>query len=129
MNKIIIALLSITIFIVSGCSSSGNQSLKSETQATLQTKLIKNKTSKSDVVREFGSPTSVTSKNDGGDIYLYEMNNGKINPLTYIPVVGFFAGDTTTESRSLSIVFNKNDTVDTWSFSSDNRKLETGNIN
>lgn len=129
MNKIIIALLSITIFIVSGCSSSGNQALKNESQASLQTKLVKNKTTKSDVVRAFGSPTSVTSKNDGGDIYLYEMNNGKINPLTYVPVVGFFAGDTTTESRSLSIVFNKNDTVDTWSFSSDNRKLETGNIN
>lgn len=128
MNKLIIAFLSITIFIVSGCSTSGNQALKNESQASLQTKLVKNKTTKSDVVRAFGSPTSVTSKNDGGDIYIYEMNNGKINPLTYVPVVGFFAGDTTTESRSLSIVFNKNDTVDTWSFSSDNRKLETGNI-
>ncbi|CNH86162.1 outer membrane protein assembly factor BamE [Yersinia pekkanenii] len=124
MNKVIIAFLSITISIVSGCSSSGNQALKNESQASLQTKLVKNKTTKSDVVKAFGSPTSVTSKNDGGDIYLYEMNNGKINPLTYVPVVGFFAGDTTTESRTLSIIFNKNDTVRTWSFSSDNRTLE-----
>ncbi|EOV4131568.1 hypothetical protein ACONXG_003085 [Yersinia enterocolitica] len=129
MNKIIIALLSFTIFIVSGCSSSGNQALKNESQASLQTKLVKNKTTKSDVVRAFGSPTSVTSKNDGGDIYLYEMNNGKINPLTYVPVVGFFAGNTTTESRTLSITFNKNDTVNTWSFSSEDRKSENGIAN
>lgn len=62
MNKFIIAFLSITISIVSGCSSSGNQALKNESQASLQTKLVKNKTTKSDVVRAFGSPTSVTSK-------------------------------------------------------------------
>ncbi|HHL2708542.1 TPA: hypothetical protein ACQ39K_000016 [Yersinia enterocolitica] len=129
MNKIIIALLSITIFIISGCSTTGNQNLKKENQSSLQTKLVKNKTTKSEVVREFGSPTSVTSKNDGGDIYLYEMNNGKINPLTYVPVVGFFAGDTTTESRTLSISFNKNDTVSTWSFSSEDRKSENGIAN
>jgi outer membrane protein assembly factor BamE (lipoprotein component of BamABCDE complex) len=129
MNKFIRVLLTISILSISACSSSGNQSLKNETQATLQTKLIKNKTSKSDVVRAFGSPTSVTSKNDGGDIYLYEMNNGKINPLTYVPVVGFFAGNTTTESRTLSITFNKNDTVNTWSFSSEDRKSENGIAN
>ncbi|AJJ23849.1 lipoprotein [Yersinia enterocolitica] len=129
MNKFIRVLLTISILSISACSSSGNQSLKNETQATLQTKLIKNKTSKSDVVRAFGSPTSVTSKNDGGDIYLYEMNNGKINPLTYVPVVGFFAGNTTTESRTLSITFNKNDTVNTWNFSSEDRKSENGIAN
>ncbi len=67
MNKIIIALLSVTIFIVSGCSNSGHQALKNERQASLQTKLVKNKTTKNDVVRAFGSPTSVTSNNDGGD--------------------------------------------------------------
>ncbi|HDL7170759.1 TPA: hypothetical protein PXN09_000235 [Yersinia enterocolitica] len=129
MNKFIRVLLTISILSISACSSSGNQSLKNESQASLQTKLVKNKTTKSDVVRAFGSPTSVTSRNDGGDIYLYEMNNGKINPLTYVPVVGFFAGNTTTESRTLSITFNKNDTVNTWSFSSEDRKSENGIAN
>ncbi|OAT20216.1 putative lipoprotein [Buttiauxella gaviniae ATCC 51604] len=124
MNKFIIVLLTISTFSVVGCSSSGNQSLKNENQASLQTKLIKNKTTKSDIVREFGSPTSTTTNDESGDIYLYDMNNSKMNALNFVPVVGMFIGNTTAESRTLSIVFNKNDTVKNWSFSSHNLKLE-----
>ncbi|HHH0500169.1 TPA: hypothetical protein ACPZNZ_001697 [Yersinia enterocolitica] len=129
MNKFIRVLLTISILSISACSSSGNQSLKSETQATLQTKLIKNKTTKSDVIKEFGQPSSTTTSGQGEDIYLYDMNNAKMSVVNVIPIIGMLAGNTKTESRTLSIAFNKNGTVETWRFMSDDRNLNNGFIN
>jgi outer membrane protein assembly factor BamE (lipoprotein component of BamABCDE complex) len=129
MYKIIIALLTVLIFSVAGCSSYGNQDLKKENQATLQTKLIKNKTTKNDVIKEFGQPSSTTTSGQGEDIYLYDMNNAKMSVINVIPIIGMLAGNTKTESRTLSIAFNKNGTVETWSFMSDDRNLNNGFIN
>ncbi|WP_037033529.1 hypothetical protein [Rahnella sp. WP5] len=129
MKKIIIALITFSIFSITACSSSGNQALKNESQDSLQTKLVKNKTTKSEVIRQFGSPSSTTTNGEGGDIYLYDMNNAKMSVINVIPIIGMLAGNTKTESRTLSIAFNKNGTVETWSFMSDDRNLNNGFIN
>lgn len=54
MNKFIVTSFFIAIFLISGCSTSGNQKIKNETPQSLQSKIIKNKTTKTELLTKLG---------------------------------------------------------------------------
>jgi len=56
MNRFMISVFFISSLLISGCSTSGNQHLKKETSQSLQSKIIKNKTTKSEIITAFGQP-------------------------------------------------------------------------
>jgi len=58
-------LLICTLLFVQGCSTMGNDSLRTETEASVCEKIVQGQTTKSEVKTMFGSPIS-TSYTDGG---------------------------------------------------------------
>lgn len=128
MNKFIIVSFFIAIFLVSGCSTSGNQKIKNETAQSLQSKIIKNKTTKTDIITKLGEPDTRTTLDDGNEQWRYFISNNQFNAATFIPVVGLFTGGSQTQSKTLEIGF-KGETVSRWTFSSDNNNSKTGILN
>lgn len=61
MNRFMISVFFISSLLISGCSTSGNQHLKKETSQSLQSKIIKNKTTKSEIITAFGQPETKTT--------------------------------------------------------------------
>lgn len=128
MNKIILIYFLFAISLISGCSTSGNQNLKNETAQSLQSKIIKNKTTKADIVSKLGEPDTKTSLDDGNEQWRYFMYNNQFNASTFIPVVGLLTGGSQTQSKTLEIDF-KGEIVSKWSFSSDNSNTKSGVLN
>ncbi|ECE8262537.1 hypothetical protein EVI75_24145 [Salmonella enterica subsp. enterica serovar Hvittingfoss] len=128
MNKIILIYFLFAISLISGCSTSGNQNLKNETAQSLQSKIIKNKTTKADIVSKLGEPDTKTSLDDGNEQWRYFMYNNQFNASTFIPVVGLLTGGSQTQSKTLEIDF-KGEIVSKWSFSSDNSNTKSGILN
>ncbi|CZY73068.1 TPA: hypothetical protein OMS93_001380 [Enterobacter hormaechei] len=128
MNNIVVTFFFIAIFLISGCSTSGNQNLKNETPQSLQSKIIKNKTTKTDIMAKLGEPDTRTTLDDGNEQWRYFMSNNQFNAATFIPVVGLFTGGSQTQSKTLEIDF-KGETVSRWTFSSDNNNTKTGILN
>ncbi|EAM5631326.1 hypothetical protein LW665_004456 [Salmonella enterica] len=125
MKKIIVTSFFIAIFSISGCSTSGNQKLKNETSQSLQSKIIKNKTTKTELLTKLGEPDTRTTLDDGNEQWRYFMYNNQFNATTFIPVVGLFTGGSQTQSKTLEIDF-KGETVSKWTFSTDNNNTKTG---
>ncbi len=71
MNRFMISVFFISSLLISGCSTSGNQHLKKETSQSLQSKIIKNKTTKSEIITAFGQPKPKLH-------LIVAMNNGLI---------------------------------------------------
>ena len=117
MNRFITSSFFIIVFLLSGCSTSGNQNLKNETPQSLQSKIIKNKTTKTELLTKLGEPDTRTTLDDGNEQWKYFMSNNQFNATTFIPVVGLFTGDF------------KGETVSKWTFSSDNNNTKTGILN
>lgn len=115
----------ITTLFITGCSTSGNQKIKNETAQSLQSKIIKNKTTKSEIVSKLGEPDTKTTLDDGNEQWRYFMSNNQFNAATFIPVVGLFTGGSQTQSKTLDIEFN-GQTVSKWTFSSENNNSKTG---
>lgn len=125
MNKLMSTVFIITTLFITGCSTSGNQKIKNETAQSLQSKIIKNKTTKSEIVSKLGEPDTKTTLDDGNEQWRYFMSNNQFNAATFIPVVGLFTGGSQTQSKTLDIEFN-GQTVSKWTFSSENNNSKTG---
>ena len=115
MNRFITSSFFIIVFLLSGCSTSGNQNLKNET-------------TKTELLTKLGEPDTRTTLDDGNEQWKYFMSNNQFNATTFIPVVGLFTGGSQTQSKTLEIDF-KGETVSKWTFSSDNNNTKTGILN
>lgn len=125
-RTIALALISGSL-ILSGCVSSGNQALKTETQESVRSKLVKGKTTNQDVLSQFGEPYSRSTLDSGEEVWTYVMHNSQMSTTSFIPVVGLFTGSSDNQNKTLQITFNKN-VVNKWSFSAGNSAVKTGII-
>ncbi|EAA2982264.1 hypothetical protein DNY73_11865 [Salmonella enterica subsp. diarizonae] len=125
MNRFIKSSFFIIVFLLSGCSTSGNQNLKNETPQSLQSKIIKNKTTKTELITMLGEPDTRTTLDSGNEQWRYFMYNNQFNASTFIPVVGLLTSGSQTQSKTLEIDF-KGETVSKWTFSTDNNNTKSG---
>lgn len=127
MKKFITSAFFISALLISGCSTSGNQHLKHETSQSLQSKIIKNKTTKSEIITALGEPETKTTLDSGNEEWTYSMDNNQFDATTFIPVVGLLTGGSQTQAKTLEIEF-KGETVSKWSFSENTSRMNTGLI-
>ncbi|MGT5392051.1 hypothetical protein ACRWFL_22760 [Escherichia coli] len=127
MKKFITSAFFISALRISGCSTSGNQHLKNETSQSLQSKIIKNKTTKSEIITALGEPETKTTLDSGNEEWTYSMDNNQFDATTFIPVVGLLTGGSQTQAKTLEIEF-KGETVSKWSFSENTSRMNTGLI-
>lgn len=127
MNRLIVTAFSISFLLIPGCSTSGNQQLKNETSLSLQSKIIKNKTTKSEITARLGEPDTRTTLDSGNEEWTYSMDNNQFDATTFIPVVGLLTGGSQTQAKTLEIEF-KGETVSKWSLSENKSRMNTGLI-
>ncbi|EBO9651613.1 hypothetical protein JP88_004646 [Salmonella enterica subsp. enterica] len=125
MNRFIFSVFFISVFLISGCSTSGNQHLKNETSQSLQSKIIKNKTTKSEIITALGEPDTRTTLDNGNEEWTYSMDNNQFDAATFIPVIGLLTGGSQTQAKTLEIEF-KGETVSKWTFSENKSRMNTG---
>lgn len=110
---------------LAGCASSGNQSLKKESEASVKSKIVEGVTTKSDIKKTFGS-ASKTSFTDGGkEIWTYELADVSTDAVSYIPVVNWFGSSASGTKKELVIMFD-GDKVQRYSMSESPVSTKTG---
>lgn len=110
---------------LAGCASSGNQSLKKESEASVKSKIVEGVTTKSDIKKTFGS-ASKTSFTDGGkEIWTYELADVSLDAVSYIPVVNWFGSSASGTKKELVIMFD-GDKVQRYSMSESSVSTKTG---
>jgi len=127
MNRLIASVFFISVSFTSGCSTSGNQHLKNETSQSLQSKITKHKTKKSEITALLGEPDTRTNLDNGNEEWTYFMNNNQFDATKFIPIVGLLTGGSQTQAKILEIEF-KDETVRKWTFSENYSKMKTGLI-
>jgi outer membrane protein assembly factor BamE (lipoprotein component of BamABCDE complex) len=124
--KIYPFLMLVSTSILAGCASSGNQSLKKETEATVAAKMAEGKTTKAEVRKMFGSPFK-TSFTDGGlEIWTYELSKMSADAVNYIPVVGLLGGSVSGTKKELVVLFDEAGVVKKYSMSESPVSTKTG---
>ena len=86
----IFLITALSILMLSGCASSGNQSLKNETEFTVTSKVISGQTSAAEVKAMFGSPYETTYTDSGMLIWKFRLDDLKSDAVNFIPIVNWF---------------------------------------
>lgn len=99
----------------------GASQVEKESVDTVSSKVVKGKTTKSEISKIFGKPTSRSIDSSELEAWTYSDMNFTTNLAGYIPIptISNIFGHTKAQSKSLIILFNKNDIVENYNFSED----------
>lgn len=129
MKKLLLAgLVGLTVSLMTGCASSGNHSIKNETQESIDSKLVKGKTTKEEVKLIFGNPGATTYNSETGEQWIYTLANTQIKGTTLIPFYGLFDGGADSQIKQLIVIF-KDGVVDKYMLSDSAIETKSGLLN
>lgn len=100
----------LAVFLV-GCSSVGNEQIKTESQETIEDKLISGVTTKQQVKELFGDPMDATFHPDGSEMWKYVFTKTSCNFSCYFIYTAWAYRSSSGTAKTLTILFNDNDTV------------------
>ncbi|MEQ5140972.1 outer membrane protein assembly factor BamE domain-containing protein [Proteus vulgaris] len=123
-----ILVLALCSLALSGCASSGNHSIKNETQESISYKIKKGETTKEDIVSMFGSPMATTLNSNEDEQWIYTLSDTSIKGTTFIPIYGLFDGGADTKVKQLIINF-KEDKVTKYLLSDSSLETRSGILN
>lgn len=123
-------LIALTVNIAAcATGSTGNESLRNESEAAIQKKLSEGKSTKQQVRSMFGSPLKTNFTDGGLEIWTYEFKNVSADAVAYIPIVNMFGATASGTKKELVILFNRDGIVQRFSMSESEVKDKTGLFN
>ena len=126
LNYSAIALIMVSFL---GCASVGNETLRTESEASVQKKMIEGKTTKSEVRTMFGSPLKTSFTDSGLEIWTYEFSKVSADAVSYIPIVNLFGATASGTKKELVVLIDKAGVVQRFSMSESDVKQKTGVFN
>jgi len=94
--------IGLMVVVLAGCATSRSGTEVREAELA---KIVKGKTTKGELVRLLGPPTSASTKGDGTELLIYRHSVQKIsNPLLVVPIVGAFSSFKR-ETQARAVIF------------------------
>jgi outer membrane protein assembly factor BamE (lipoprotein component of BamABCDE complex) len=126
MTNLQLTLLGCVLLLLHACTTSGNPSIKDETEASINDKIRQGVTSKDEVTAMLGDPLEADFINDGQEVWTYELS--RITPLArnYIPYVNVLSSGSDAVEQKLTILFDENDIVEDFNWLESVTERRTG---
>lgn len=118
-----IPILVLGLFILSGCASYGRE-IKQSSVDTIQ----RGKTTKQEIIKIFGKPDGVYFDRDSNLIMHYYAGKMKSSAWNFIPFANIVHTEMNMNNQTLTIVINKNNIVEEYSFTNPDKKITAGII-
>ena len=118
-----------TIFVtilITACASTGNQTLKNETELSVTEKIVKGETTATEVKAMFGSPFETSYTDSGYLIWKYRLDDLKADAVNFIPFINMFGSSMSGTRKELVILFDENDVVKRANMSESKVETKTG---
>lgn len=103
---------------VSACAlSSGTQTIRNETEASLASKIARGKTTKEEVNVTFGTPSLKTITESGNEQWIYTLKEGSSDALNNVPLAGALAQTTSVRTKMITFLFDRGGRVANYTIS------------
>ena len=120
-------ILFLCILAISGCAAkTGNQFLEKTSSEELSKKLIANSTTKNDVKEMFGDPMTITFMASNNEMWSYSFVRSEAKMINLVPMVNLFYAGSNDNIRSLHIIFNPDNIVNSFNFINSDGETKIG---
>ncbi|MEL0153615.1 MAG: hypothetical protein VW779_10365 [Halieaceae bacterium] len=120
-----LSIVFVALFVAS-CASTGNQTLKTESEVSISSKVQQGITTASEIKAMFGSPYETTYTDGGLMIWKYRLDDMRSDAVNYIPIVNWFGSSASGTRKELVVLFDDNDVVKRVNMSESDVKTKTG---
>jgi hypothetical protein len=114
--------------LLSGCASSGNQSIADATHESVSAELIKGKSTQENVRGLYGDPSTTSFTDSGNEIWEYDFSRMHSKPTNFIPYVNLIHSGAEGDKKSLVIFFDRSKVVRQYTISSSKVDISRGLI-
>ncbi len=115
--------LILIILFCSGCASYGT-----EIRQTSVDKIQRGVTTKQEIIDVFGTPDGAYFDSNNRSVLYYNAGKIKQSGWNFVPFVGLFHSEVNMKTQMLTIVLNKNNVVEEYSFTNPDKKITAGII-
>jgi SmpA/OmlA family protein len=114
--------------VLSGCASSGNESIADATGETVSSQIVKGRTRQTDVRRLYGDPMKTSFASNGNESWEYEFSRMQSKPTNFIPYVNLVHSGAEGDKKSLVVFFDKQKIVQDYTMSTSKVEVSRGLI-
>ena len=118
----------LSIALLSGCASVGNESIADATSESVSAQLIKGRSTQENVRALYGDPVKTSFTDTGNEIWEYEFSRLHSKPQNFIPYVNLVSSGAEGDKKSLVIFFDKTKVVRQYTISSSKVDVSQGLI-
>ncbi len=116
----------VIISALAACTSSGNESIRAESNETISSKIKKGSTTKNQVKAALGDPSTISFTDSGNEQWTYKHDIAKPKPINFVPYASLIASGADVESKTLVIFFNKAGIVQNYTISESKQEVRRG---
>lgn len=111
-TRVLLPIMLVAALAVGACGTTNTGGvLATADEATIAKRIVNGKTTQREVREYLGGPDDVRFTDSGQEVWQYIHQSSSVNGATFIPVVGLFAGGSTTDQKMLTILFDKKGVV------------------
>jgi outer membrane protein assembly factor BamE (lipoprotein component of BamABCDE complex) len=114
---------------LAGCASVGNETLRAETESSVQGKIVEGKTTKAQVKAMFGSPLKTNFTDGALEVWTYEFSKVSADPISFVPIVNMFGATASGKKKELVVLFDSAGITKRYSMSESDVTQKTGIFN
>jgi hypothetical protein len=118
----------LSLVLLGGCASVGNESIADASQESVSAQLVKGKTTQEQVRGLYGDPAKTSFTDSGNEIWEYDFARMQSKPTNFIPYVNLVYSGAEGDKKSLVIFFDKTKLVRQYTISSSKVDISRGLI-
>ena len=118
----------LSLVLLGGCASVGNESIADASQESVSAQLVKGKTTQEQVRGLYGDPAKTSFTDSGNEIWEYDFSRMHSKPTNFIPYVNLVYSGAEGDKKSLVIFFDKTKLVRQYTISSSKVDVSRGLI-
>lgn len=123
-----VGLVGLSLVLLCGCASVGNESIADATPESVSAQLIKGRTTQGDVRGLYGDPVKTSFTDTGNEIWEYNFSRMVSKPTNFVPYVSLIHSGAEGDKKSLVIFFDKSKIVRQYTISSSKVDISQGLI-
>lgn len=106
---------------LSGCATAGSPKVKDQ---NLLAKISKGVTTQDEILAMYGKPQVKKTKENGLEVWEYHYVQTEVTAVTFVPVVGLFAGGANSKVDGIEVEFNADKVVNNYTTSTGSVKSQ-----
>ena len=115
-----------TILLVLGCASTGNETLKTESEISVSSKISIGETTAAEIKSMFGSPYESSYTDGGLQIWKFRLDDMTADAVNFVPILNLLGSSMSGTRKELVILFDDDDVVKRFNMSESDVQTKSG---